>query len=73
MKYYRYEGKIYRSHNRATLARRLFPRKVNNWGEFKIPQLTKKINSIKVLKGKEKEQYEIQKKASYRRRCAGYE
>lgn len=39
MKYYLYCGKIYRSHNKETLIRRLFHPTLNNWGELKIHKM----------------------------------
>lgn len=49
MKYYEYEGKVYKSRNRETLARRLFSTTVNAWGEKIIANITAKTKKIKCI------------------------
>jgi predicted RNA-binding Zn-ribbon protein involved in translation (DUF1610 family) len=46
MKYYSYQGKVYKSHNKEALCRRLFVKTIGPWGEKKIRNLDEKKAEI---------------------------
>ena len=50
MKYYKYNGKIFWSHNKETLVRRLFHPTLNNWGELKIHKMDQLKKLLIVIK-----------------------
>jgi hypothetical protein len=49
MKYYEYQGKVYASHNKEALVRRLFVPTIGPWGEKKIRRIDEKKALIKRL------------------------
>ena len=49
MKYYEYEGKVYVSHNKEALVRRLFAPTIGPWGDKKIRRIDEKKAAIKRL------------------------